>query len=437
MSKSYGVPKASLRPTKANFAKMQDRTPIFLAELHSSQEDVKKQASRFNVVVCGRRWGKTHLGQDIACVAAAQDRKRVGWFAPNYKYLAETFRWIRMRLESVVISANASEYRIELMGGGTIEFWTLENPDAGRSRMYDVVIIDEAGLVLELADRWREAIRATLLDRSGVAWFLGTPKPPRSIQLKNYAFYQFYLRGLTGEDDWQSFHLPSGTNPYLRKCEIAAMRKEPGMTKRIARQEIDADFLSEATGAIWTMGLIAPYRCPRPSSVEAVKTVLFIDPGNFSPSETADPTGIVIATAGDNGHFYVEADLSGIYTPNRLARVVVQAAEEYGARVYFESNQGGEYVRSAIRNVAPIPVVGVPSTKGKEHRAMAPLSCYEMGHVHHAVEFIDLENEMVNWNPYDKKMPSPNRMDALVGALNVLMGSQSTGTRTKDRIWRA
>ena len=167
------------------------------------------------------------------------------------------------------------------------------------------------------------------------------------------------------------------------------------------------------------------------------QTVLFLDPGNFSSSENADPSGIVIATKGDDGHYYVENDLSGSYTPNQCARLVVNAAAHYGAKVYFETNQGGEYVRSAIRNVARISVEGVPSIQGKRQRAMAPLSCYEMGLVHHATEFLDMENEMVNWNPYEPKMKSPNRMDALVGALNVLMGKTAMEMKRREMLRRS
>ena len=406
------------------------------SDLHPEQQFVVDHADRFNVVVCGRRWGKTFLAQDLA-LRAIEENQSVGWFSPNYKFLNESYKEIRNLIYDSVVSANTTDYRIETVGGAVIEFWTLENPDAGRSRKYDLVIIDEAGLVLELGERWREAIRATLLDTRGKAWFFGTPKPPRSIRLQDYAFYQFFRRGLDELDGWKSFHQPSVNNPLLDPEEIESMRREPGMTLRVARQEIDAEFLSESTDALWTMALIAPYRGRRSSSVEKLRTVLFLDPGNFSTADTADPTGIVIATKGLDGHYYVENDLSGAYTPNQCARLVVNASEHYGAKVYFESNQGGEFVRSAIRNVSPISVTGVPSTQGKEQRALAPLGCYEMGLVHHEFEFLDMENEMVNWNPYDTKMASPNRMDALVGALNVLMGKVSMGMTLKERVWRA
>ena len=40
---------------------------------------------------CGRRWGKTALDVTEACDAAAKGQY-VGWFAPEYKLLAEAYR---------------------------------------------------------------------------------------------------------------------------------------------------------------------------------------------------------------------------------------------------------------------------------------------------------------------------------------------------------
>lgn len=404
---------------------------VTLPKLHPGQSEVLQDAKRFNVVVCGRRWGKTFLGQEIACTSAI-DKKLVGWFAPNYKYLTESFKSVRNMLSPIVRNSNATENRIELINDGVIEFWTLENPDAGRSRKYDEAIIDEAGLVLELGDRWREAIRATLLDRAGRAWFFGTPKPPTAVRLQDYAFYQFYQRGLREEGDWKSFHRPSGNNPFLSGDEIAAMRVEPGMTQRIARQEIDAEFLSESVDALWTMGLITPHR--RIVHPPFVKTVVAIDPAT-TVGEESDLTGIVVAGRSEDGHLYVINDLTGRYSPLQMARLVVNAAAFYEARIVYETNNGGDYIKHAIQQVGGnLPVLGVFSSGDKRYRAEGVLGNYEMGIVHHMHEFVDMENEMVNWNPYDTKMPSPNRMDALVIALKWLTNSSAIGVKRTNRL---
>ena len=73
--------------------------------------------------------------------------------------------------------ASRTENIIELIGGGLIEFWTLDNPDAGRSSAYDDIVIDEASLKKEgLREIIEQAIRPTLLDRGGTLTLAGTPK---------------------------------------------------------------------------------------------------------------------------------------------------------------------------------------------------------------------------------------------------------------------
>jgi hypothetical protein len=57
---------------------------LHLPQPHPAQLQVIQQAKRFNVVCCGRRWGKTVLGMDRLIHPALQG-KPVAWFAPNYR----------------------------------------------------------------------------------------------------------------------------------------------------------------------------------------------------------------------------------------------------------------------------------------------------------------------------------------------------------------
>jgi hypothetical protein len=196
---------------------------------------VLKEAKRYNVLACGRRWGKTTLGINLL-VRPALEGKPVGWFALTYKLILEVWRWLETTLAPVLKRTNATERRMELITGGVIEFWTLNDPDAGRGRKYARVVIDEAGLVGGLLDIWRAAIRPTLTDLAGDAWFMGTPKGYND-------FYKLYKRSAT-EIGWQSWQQPTEDNPFIPPSEVAAMRVELGPT--IASQEVDALFVEGA-----------------------------------------------------------------------------------------------------------------------------------------------------------------------------------------------
>jgi hypothetical protein len=72
-----------------------------LPALHPAQAKLIQEARRFNVVCCGRRWGKTVLGMDRLIQAALQG-KRVAWFSPTNKLMADAWRHVRSTLAPIL-----------------------------------------------------------------------------------------------------------------------------------------------------------------------------------------------------------------------------------------------------------------------------------------------------------------------------------------------
>jgi hypothetical protein len=54
-------------------------TTIALPKPHPAQLAVRSEARRYNVVNCGRRWGKTDMGVTM-CTEEALAGKPAGWF---------------------------------------------------------------------------------------------------------------------------------------------------------------------------------------------------------------------------------------------------------------------------------------------------------------------------------------------------------------------
>ncbi len=197
---------------------MRVRLPSLASVLHPSQREVHAALARFSVLEIGRRWGKTTFGIQLAIDDAVSGRK-VGWFAPSYKYLADPVREFERALKPVVRRIDRIEKRMELKTNGSIDFWTLEDIDSGRGRSYDRIVIDEAGFAPRLLEAWRASMRATLADRKGHALFLGTPKGTGD-------FHRLYLEAegdTTGE--WRAFRIGSVSNPHLDPSEIEAARR--------------------------------------------------------------------------------------------------------------------------------------------------------------------------------------------------------------------
>jgi len=82
---------------------------------------------------------------------------------------------------------------------------------------------------------WTGAIRPTLADYKGDAYFFSTPKG------LNY-FYSLWTMG-GDRDDWMRWQYTTYDNPFIPPDEIDAMRQE--LPERVFRQEILAEFLED------------------------------------------------------------------------------------------------------------------------------------------------------------------------------------------------
>ena len=98
--------------------------------------------------------------------------------------------------------------------------------------------------------------------------------------------------------------------------------------------------------------------------------------------------------------------------------------ERWGAeKLVAEVNQGGDLVEEVIRQVdALVPLKKVHASKGKTARAEPVAALYEQGRVRHARGLGALEGEMsqMTLKGFEGK-GSPDRVDALVWAINELM----------------
>lgn len=184
---------------------------------HENQNKILNEKKRFNVLDCGRRWGKSVLSINLLAETALSGHP-AGYFTPTYKLLEGSFKEAYNALEPITRRKHDNQF-IELITGGIIEFWSLDNPQAGRSRKYKRVIVDEAAFVKNLWEAWTQSIRPTLTDLKGDAFFMSTPKGKND-------FYKLYMRGANGEANWMAWQMPTSTNPFIDISEINDAQKD-------------------------------------------------------------------------------------------------------------------------------------------------------------------------------------------------------------------
>lgn len=216
---------------------------ITLPTLHSGQLLAFNSMWRFTALRCGRRWGKTNFAITLACDGAAK-KMPVGFFAPDYKILSETYAEIREILDPIVTRASQQRGVIRCRGGGRIDFWSLDNPRAGRSRKYKRAIIDEAAYTKpNMLDMWQQAIRPTLVDLRGSAIALSNTA---GADPDNFLYQICTERQKHGFVD---FHAPSHANPYLNRQELADLERKSHPL--VWRQEYLAEFVDWSGSAFF------------------------------------------------------------------------------------------------------------------------------------------------------------------------------------------
>lgn len=184
---------------------------FYLPTLHPAQKQILENAKRFNHLRCGRRFGKTTLIEELSSISL--DGKRVGVWFPTYKDLSEVWKDLKKTYGPIIRRQNEQLKQIELLTGGLVDFWSMEEPDSGQGRKYHRAIIDEAAKAPKLYQAWENTIRPTLTDYIGDAFILSRPKG------KNNGFYLLEEKHRQF-DNWAFFHFTTYDNPHIKTSEI-------------------------------------------------------------------------------------------------------------------------------------------------------------------------------------------------------------------------
>ena len=188
---------------------------------------------------------------------------------------------------------------------------------------------------------------------------------------------------------------------------------------------------SEATeGALWTADGLDRTRIDMGRLPDLVRVVVAIDPsGTAGKAEsTNDDVGIVVASEGVDGRFYVLADYSCNLAPSGWARRVGEAYREWSADcIVAESNFGGAMVEAVIKaHDDTLPVKMVTASRGKIARAEPISTLHDEGRVSFVGYHEELEDQLCAMTPRGFiGEGSPDRADAVVWAISELSGKKA------------
>lgn len=314
----------------------------------------------------------------------------------------------------------ASRRRLVWDNGAVAMMFSSEDPDSLRGPQFDAAWGDEAA-------KWKNAESVFDMLQFGLRLgenprqlFTTTPKPTPLIQR---------LLAEQAKAVWRSRTDDNAKN--LAPGFVATVRGRYG-ARPLGRQELDGEMIAEREGALWTRAMIeTSFVAERPP---LRRIVVAVDPP-ASSRKSSDACGIVAAGLDELGRVVVLADDSfGAARPLDWANRAVGLYHRLEADcLLVEVNQGGEMVNAIVGSVdRSVPVKAVRAQRSKWTRAEPVAAAYQQGRVLHAGRFPELEDEMCDFGRNGLSgNRSPDRLDALVWAVNELLGGERPEPRVR------
>lgn len=389
-------------------------------------------------LIAGRGFGKTRIGaEELAYRAISRANTRWAVVAPTQSdvrgvcFEGES-GLLRVIPKFFVKSYNSQALEIKLINGSIITGYSAEKPDRLRGPQHHGAWCDEvaswgasAGKGKapnnRLQDTWDNLLFGLRLGEHPQIIVTTTPRPID------------FLRNLIKDPGTR---VTSGSTfdnaANLAKSALETLKRIYDGTRR-GQQELYAEILENAEGALWQAGVIEDYRSQSidghtvtkrdGTTVQLTRIVVSVDPAVTSEDQS-DETGIIVAGLGADGIIYVLEDVSGKFSPGTWARIVLSYYSRYNAdAIVAEKNQGGDLVEANLRAEAGdqyFTFIGVHAKRGKYLRAEPIAAYYEKGKVSHVGVFPQLEKQMLNFQGFTGDS-SPDRLDALVYATGELM----------------
>jgi phage terminase large subunit-like protein len=294
-------------------------------DLLAWQRENFEDETRFQVVVAGRRCGKTRGSAVKAIVKGLKcphDDATILYVAPTFG-MSKTLMWdLLVRLAFLVTKkSNVNDGELTLVNGVKIRIRGCDNPDALRGMKVYYAILDEFKDFKPMV--WEDIIRPSLSDLKGGALFIGTPDSGDSL------FREYYERGVSGDDpEWKSWHLTTYDNELIDPQEIENAKRS--MSTMAFNREYMASFESMSEDIFkesWLLyGDTPPKQCD---------TYIAVDPAGFEEVKDStkrkhlDNTAIAVVKVDDRGHWWVQKIEFGRWDVRETATRILMAIRSH------------------------------------------------------------------------------------------------------------
>ncbi len=311
-----------------------------------------EQRTRFCVLLCHRRFGKTvaaindilrqalrhgstadNGSRENRGQAGGKSDWRAAYMAP-FSTQAKTIAWDYLKFFTQNIPHtrfSETELRCTLPTGASIRLFGVDNANALRGMYLDDVVLDEpADMPREV---WTRILRPMLADRQGRALFCGTPNGVDNLL---HDVWEEAGKSLEKSHEnttplWSRFAFKASQTGYIAHAELKAARLS--MNKEDYQQEFECSFAAAVRGAYYTEHI---------EQLEHAKRITHVPYVPELPVHTAWDLGMDDAT----GIWFFQVESGGQW---RMLEYVEDSGQ--GLQHYIQLLQSKPYVYG--RHIAP------------------------------------------------------------------------------------
>jgi predicted phage terminase large subunit-like protein len=287
-------------------------------------------------IVCqkGRRFGGTH-GAAKFCIEQMIQGKKILWvdvIQSNLEAYHELFFYPELKkFRKKFWSHNKTRHTTKLLNG-SITFKSAEKPEGMEGFQYDIIILNESGIILKGIkgrNMWQNSILPmTLQTKEGktpLVYFIGTPKGRKSKKdekhiSKNSLYFELSERGKSKHEKyyrWLTLEYSTYDNPLLTEEDIEALENE--IPKEVRDQELKGKFIDANNESIFRkVWFPIVESLPQP---EQWQRLIIVGDTAFKAKEYNDNSAFGLILEHTTGYLIIDSFFGKYEFPELCARV--------------------------------------------------------------------------------------------------------------------
>lgn len=330
---------------------------------HKNQKLIFDHPARFKIIAKGRRFGLTRGLANYVIQRMIEKSISVLWVDTIYanieRYYEKYFLPILKNLDKSLWQWKSIKNVLKVLESDCV-FRSVDKPENMEGFGYNLIIINEAGIVLKNRKLWEETIQPMILDYKAEVIIGGTPKG-KMYKNQKHLFYELYEKEKFNEN-YKSFQFTTYDNPLLDKAEIDTLAKE--MNVSIRAQEIFGEFIdSNYEGIIkrywWKYYKLSDLIYKRNYGIyQSWDTA-------FKTNQENDYSVCTTWQICEDGYYLIDILRERLEFP-KLKKILINLAEQYRANeILIEDHASGQSLIQELKYQTRLPIRAIKKDRDK------------------------------------------------------------------------